>query len=683
MTVNEIIYGVEIPITTHNEYVEDWGYADNSKEQYWRRNELPKYFNDCEFDRDGNVLLTTIQEDYAREEVRRCREGFSFYNNGKIVTVTGKHYFYLQWWKLENDVYPDFRDTDRRYFCFLNYFENKTWCLGVVRGKKRREGATSQATSNLIYECIFFKNSKCGLTSKSNIDAKRAFTDMASFGYRQLPVFLRPTQLNNKDSVSELVFAHKSVSVKGAKGGVIDNDTGHRSRLDYKAPSKNAYDSGRLSRGMFDEGGKWDKEAPFSEFIKIVSKTLVQGAKRVGFIECPSTVNEMTKSGGEEFKKVWDNADQFKFERTPNRLVRYFSPAYDGYVGFIDRYGMSVIDEPTEEQYEYLIQFIEDGDLTKDDIKAGAKKYLQSLRLPLKGSDLEEEIRMNPFDEEEMFMYAGTGCEFIASNIQKQLLSLEEKPIYLRRVRLVRVLNDELLRNDISFMDDENGDWLIYEKPQIENNFKILSNSYEPLNTSEYCIGVDTYKNIFAANGSKGTICVFKKSNIVKGVEHGLYPVAYFVGRPRLLRIFNDEVLKAALWFGCKVNYEMDAGTFYYEDFAEWNALYLLEWTPAVDPANPKKVKPGTESGNPFQLAAQLEAAKKYIDGTNNDTYNGNVHRIVFPELLKQLLKYDHSERTPYDSVIALMMALLVALKQTPPPKKVGQSLLKTFDIKF
>ena len=69
----------------------------------------------------------------------------------------------------------------------------------------------------LIPNCIiFFKNSFCGLTSKTLIDAKAAFTDMVSFGYRQLPVFLKPKQLNNKDSVSELVFAHKSVEVESS-----------------------------------------------------------------------------------------------------------------------------------------------------------------------------------------------------------------------------------------------------------------------------------------------------------------------------------------------------------------------------------------------------------------------------------------------------------------------------------
>ncbi|WP_230685789.1 hypothetical protein, partial [Streptococcus pneumoniae] len=92
---------------------------------------------------------------------------------------------------------------------------------GVVRAKKRREGATSQSTASLIYECIFFKDSKCGLVSKTKEDSKTAFTDMVSFGYRQLPVFLKPAQTNREDSVTELVFAHKSQTTKDSNVSAI------------------------------------------------------------------------------------------------------------------------------------------------------------------------------------------------------------------------------------------------------------------------------------------------------------------------------------------------------------------------------------------------------------------------------------------------------------------------------
>lgn len=113
------IYGTKITIPDYDGYVENWG-TDIPTEQYWRKAELPDYFQDVEYDKDGNALLDSRQRDYALEQVRRCKEGFWFMNNGIKTFITGKHYFYLQFWKLENDIYPEYRDTDRRYFLFLD-----------------------------------------------------------------------------------------------------------------------------------------------------------------------------------------------------------------------------------------------------------------------------------------------------------------------------------------------------------------------------------------------------------------------------------------------------------------------------------------------------------------------------------------------------------------------------------
>jgi len=299
------IYGSLITLPDNDKsYVETWD-TDDPKLQKWRRKELPDIFDEVKKDEDGNALLNTEQAAYAKEEVRRCREGFYFMSNGVLTYITGKHYFYLQWWKLEDDIYPDYRDADRRYFLFLNYWESVLWCLGIVRGKKRREGASSQATANLIYECIFYTNSNCGLVSKTQIDSRDTFTDMAAFGYQQLPIFLKPRQLNREGSVTELVFAAK-IDKKSP------NSKGLRSKINYRAPVLNAYDRGRMSRLLLDEFGKLPLDVPASKFLSIISKTLVKGAKRVGFVEMPSTVNELTKGGGAEYKIIWDNANQFK-----------------------------------------------------------------------------------------------------------------------------------------------------------------------------------------------------------------------------------------------------------------------------------------------------------------------------------------------------------------------------------
>jgi len=687
---------IELPEQPPIEKIENWGHPNNPSEQYWRRKELPNFFKLVEFDKDGNALLNKEQADYAREEVKRCKEGFWFLNNGTPTCITGKNYFYLQWWKLEDDIYPDYRDLDRRYFLFLNHWEKIPTCLGILIGKKRRQGQTSVATSNLVYECIFYKNSVCGLTSKTQIDAKAAFTNMVSFGYRQLPVFLKPKQLNNRDSVTELVFAHKSVDVKGGKGSSIDSDTGHRSKIDYRAPSPNVYDSMRLSRILIDEGAKLPKEVPFSTMISIISKTLVKGVKRVGFAECPSTTNAMS-NGGEEFKKVWDNSNQFKYpEKTPTRFVKYVTPAYDGYMGFIDKYGMSVIDEPTQEQYKYLVDnFVGIGDLTEEDVRGGAKKYLENKRKLLTGSDLEEAIRMEPFNEEEMFMYAGNGCEYNAENFKNQIKELEENPVYIRQCRLVSKkekipkkfpTDKEKEREVISFMDDAKGGWFLLEEPIKPNDYKEFGGYLEPKVESPYIIGCDTTQDRIAENGSNPAICVFKKSVIVDGEETGMYPVALWISPTRLDIHFDEEVRKACLWYSAKANYEIDRRTDYWRHFCKKNSQAFLQWTPKVL-QNPLKrnfrLEYGSRSGDSFQLQQMLEISKMYIDGTDNEEYNGHVHRIKFIELLKQGLQYNHLDRTKSDLWVSLQMALVAIFGDTQVVKSgfKKQQVLPTYKI--
>lgn len=568
---------IQLPELTNDISVEDWGESD-IKEQYWRRRELPSFFELVEYDKEGNALLTEQQRIYAVEEVRRCKEGFWFMNNGEATYITGKHYFYLMWWKLEDDIYPEYRDTDRRYFLYLNHWENVPWCLGIIRGKKRREGATSQETSNLIYECIFFRNSFCGLVSKTEKDGKITFTNMVAFGYRQLPVFLKPKQLNNKDSVSELVFAHKSVTTRGEKGSVIDSDTGHRSRVDYRAPGKNSYDSGRLSRGLFDEGGKWDKENPFSTFIAIVMKTMVKGAKRVGFMVCPSTVNEMSKSGGEEYKKVWDSAEIKDDGRSVNRLVKYFTPAFDGFVGFIDKHGMSVIGEPNEDQYKYLVEkYVGVGDLTEADIKKGAAAYLLAIRESKEGSELEEEIRMNPFTEKEMFEAANTGCLFNSYklNQRKNLLEIHQKELIERgnfmwengirdtkvvwcpdvngRWQVVKEFMDEFNKEKTRLIDGGTKEEKYFESNATE---KRGDSFFVPKNDWRFGGATDPYDHdVVEDNRRSNAASIIKQKLSPNGLndKFSWCDICRYKARPATAELMYEDILMQHFFFSCKI----------------------------------------------------------------------------------------------------------------------------------
>jgi hypothetical protein len=663
-----LIYGTEIDIPNRdNEYIEDWGFPNNPIEQYWRRIPLPDFFEQVEYSKDGDALLNNEQREYAIKEVNRCRNGFWFMNNGIETYVTGKNYFYLQWWKLENDEYPEFRNTDREYFLFLNHWENVPWCLGVVRSKKRREGASSQATANLIYECIFFKNSFCGLTSKTQIDAKNTFTNLVAFGYRQLPVFLKPKQLNNKDSVTELVFAHKSVNIKGGKGSAIDSDTGHRSKVDYRAPSKNSYDSMRLARACLDEIGKFPPEVPASEFLSIVSKTLVQGAKRVGFVEAPSTSNSLT-NGGAEYKKIWENADHTKGERTPNRFVRYFSPAYQGYVGFIDKHGMSVIDEPTPEQYKYLVEnFVGAGDLTEEDIKIGAKQYLLQRRTQLEGMQLEEEIRMNPFSEKEVFMSAAEGGIFNRLKLNEQLDWLNFNKDCVERGNLVWENNDEYYKevvhgNGVREMKPSKLMWItnpngMYEKvvgwmPKEANNVFQRAGSFSPNGNYAVRIGCDPFKYDKTKDNRKSNCAAYAyqmEDLLDENNPHNDMFVMRYVDRAATTDIQYQYVLKMAWFCGCQVLFERNVNG-WKKFFEEKLCSSFLMWMPG-------EVEPGIYSDGKGKTIQQIcDFTESYIEK--------DVNKVYFPQLLGDKsgwLGFEVGDTQKYDDAMAAGFALIAA----------------------
>lgn len=667
------VYGSLINIPENPPYIETWG-TDNPKLQKWARRELPDFFDEVKKDEDGNALLNPEQSAYAKEEVRRCKEGFYFMSNGILTYITGKNYFYLQWWKLEDDIYPDYRDADRRYFLFLNYWESILWCLGIARGKKRREGASSQATANLIYECIFFTNSNCGLVSKTQIDSRDTFTDMAAFGYQQLPVFLKPRQLNREGSVTELVFAAKIDKKNTASKGL-------RSKINYRAPVLNAYDRGRMSRILLDEFGKLPMDVPASKFFTIISKTLVKGAKRVGFVEMPSTVNELTKGGGAEYKIIWDNANQFKSggKKTHNRLVTYFTPAYDNYEGFIDEYGMSVIDEPTPEQYDYLVKkwIVKDpitgdtvSEISEDDIKKGAKAYVLSRRVGLTGDLLEEEIRMNPCTVQEMFEAANTGCAFNSYNINQRKRELEDNPVYKRKVLFYRDLETQKSKlRDISD-NEKNFHWELtwgMQSEFVSNKYAFTDGQRMPGNTEDGAIAVDSYSNSQGGRkyGSKACALIGRRSDILDPENTGK-PIGMLYGRPAEKDKLHEQVLLAAEYFGYAVWYEHTSDD-YWGYFKDRGKLGYLGKYPRslIDPIkrDTQEAHKGTPI-TPFSLTKQLDNGISFFEN--------HCDKVDWVEILDNALLFDPYDRTKFDILVSFLILISILMERPiklPPPK--------------
>lgn len=677
------VYGAVISFPEQPTLGEIDGYNLPVTEQIWRRSELPQFFEKVEFNKNGDLILSDEQEKYAREEVRRCKQGYWFMCNGEATYITGKNYFYLQWYKLEDDIYADYRANDRKYFLFLNYWERKKFCLGIVRTKKRREGASSQACSNLIYEAIFFKNSNCGLISKTKDDSKDTFRDMVTFAYKQLPIFLKPKQVNKEDSVTELVFAHKSQSQKTSSANTIETDVGHQSKINYRAPVLNAYDRGRLSRLLIDEGAKFPKETPTSQLLAIVSKTMVKGVERVGFTEAPSTVNEMTKSGGAEFYKIWRYADQFKGVPTTNRFARYFSPAYEGFPGFIGMYGESVIDEPTEDQFNYLskkwVEYDPDtgertSELSDEDIRMGARYYVQiKRRVGLEGIALEEETRMNPCDEDEAFLSAVSDCVFSALNIKKRQKELEDNPVHKRHIIFERQL-DQIVRPRDAGPNDKYY-WQITQLPPDgqTNKSTTIDGQKRPARTRDGVITVDSYSNTQGGRkyGSKASAWIGRRFNMLDPDNTGK-PIGHLYGRPKDKDILHEQVMLAAEYYGYRIYYEHTADD-YFGYFKDRSKLGYLARYPKrlLDPTKKEAERHRGTPITPFSLTRQLDDGISY--------FNHHCHSIDYPELLDNALIFEADNRTEFDCVVSFLMLISCMMEpdDVMPPRK--EPLVKVY----
>lgn len=646
---------------------------DNNKEklQKFVRREVPDMFNELEFDDEGSPVYDDEQTAYIMSEWNKVNDGYWFYNDGEPTYINGLHYFYLNYWVLEDGNHPDYRDVDRRYFYYQEHCEKLPYCYGVIRIKKRREGATSQATCYIVWKAITNKKSFCGIVSKTGKDASDAFVYMVMNGYRNLPIFFKP-RAEDEDTKTELVFRKKKDKRKAKgreKGQVFDDDIGLESKISFKNTALNSYDSGRITCLLMDEAGKFPKEVPVNQYWSIVRKTMMRGAIKVGFCLIPSTAND-AKSGGEPYKILFDGSSQFANQITATGLYRYFCPAYDGYEGFIDEFGMSIIEEPTKKQQEYI------KSRYGIEIKIGARQYLlDQRRIITDKKALSEEIRMNPFTEDEAFMIDQKQCYFNSEKIYNQIDFLKEEKVALRRIRLFWKNEKE-----VDWADDKEGHWLVHKLPNdTEKNKSVeLDGVRSPANSNRYVSGIDPFRSsVISGKGSDGACYVFERLDIADP-SNSCMPIAEYLGRPRLKSMFHDEMLKGAVFWGYKACYENDVGDDFVDYFMNKGYKGYLMRTPvaAINRHKTRNVqKYGVTSGDAFAMARQLDTAIGYIEN--------HCEKIYFNLLLEEMLQYDHEHRTPYDRTVAFMISLLsgISVEGLKRENNVSSIPIRTFKI--
>jgi len=646
----EVIYSMDCHYPTAPSINKIQGHELPKKKQKFHRIEIPESFYEVEFDNEGQPIYSPEQIDFITVEWNRINEGHYFMNNGIPTYITGDHYYYLNYWTLESGVRPQFRDADRKWFLFYNECNHDKNILGIVRVKKRREGATSQSSCILTKHATTNENTRCGIISKTGRDAEDLFQNMVVYGFRTLPIFIQPRTDGTEDPKKKMIFVKQSKRKKSSTA-LYNKREGLNSLIEWRNTALNSFDSGRWSILLIDEASKFPAEVPIQEYWNIAKKTLTEGANKVGFGLMVSTVNP-PNNGGQEFKNIWDESDQARHGRsTPSRLVRYFCPADEGYAGFIDEYGFSMKEEARE-------HILKERAMSKQD----------------------QDIRDYPLSEIEAFKFNDVDCHFNLDNIEQQETYLKNNNKPLRRGRLYIDGNDK-----VQFADDSSGSWWFYKLPKKPNNFFIKNNIVYPASSAEYGIGCDPFRHsMISGTGSMASAFVGEKLDLTNIDDTGL-PVAHYYGRPKMKTMLWKEMLMGALYFGTPVTIESDAGDDYYDYFKtnnelKLNCLPMLGKKPDAVIDSNRKTKTnynirGVSSGDAFALGKQLEYCINYIEH--------HCHKIYFANLLEELKRYRHDQRTEYDTTVSFMIMLLTLTGQNKANTvtKRTNPLLETFTI--
>ena len=124
--------------------------ANKKEEQYWEVFDYPKSLERLKTVFDWNNTSLDFKDkwyDYIDEEFKRREEGFWFYNKGVSTYITGSHYMYLQWTKIDVGK-PEFRESNRLFFIFWEACKSDTRCYGMCYLKNRRSGFLSWHPQN-------------------------------------------------------------------------------------------------------------------------------------------------------------------------------------------------------------------------------------------------------------------------------------------------------------------------------------------------------------------------------------------------------------------------------------------------------------------------------------------------------------------------------------------------------
>ena len=650
-------------------------------EDKWTRFEYPKELKRIKTVFDWRDYPEDFKEkyyDYIDNEFTRREEGFWYINKGVPTYLTGTHYMYLQWSKIDVGQ-PDFRESNRLFFIFWEACRADNRCYGMSYLKNRRSGFSFMASGECVNMATISTDARFGILSKSGSDAKKMFTDKVVPISVNYPFFFKPIQDGMDRPKTEL--AYRVPASKFTRRSIVSTDkpedlAGLDTTIDWKNTGDNAYDGEKLKLLVHDESGKWERPNNILNNWRVTKTTLRLGSRIIGKCMMGSTSNALDK-GGRNFKKLYDDSNVNKRNangQTRSGLYSLFIPMEWNYEGYIDSYGYPVFENPSKKVYG------PDG----NPIKIGVIEYWNNEVAGLKEDQdgLNEFYRQFPRTTKHAFRDESKMSLFNLTKIYQQIDYNEDVNNNNQVTKGSFQWENGQKDSKVIFMPNKDGRFFITWVPPIHlQNKRFVKNGINyPGNEHCGAFGCDPYdiSGTVDKRGSNGSLHGLTKFSMEEVPPNHFF--LEYIARPQTAEIFFEDVLMACIFYGMPI-------------LAENNKPRLLYYFK-------RRGYRGFAMNRPDKKRNKLSVTEKEIGGIPNssedikqahasaietyiETFVGRKEAgygdVYFQRTLEDWAQFNINNRTSHDASISSGLALMACNKHRYAP--VNKVELKSIDL--
>jgi len=640
----------------------------------WKPFEYPKELQRIKTIFDWKAYDEDFKEkwyDYIDNEFKRREQGFWFNNKNKPTYITGAHYMYLQWSKIDVGN-PDFRESNRLFYIFWEACKADRRCFGMCYLKNRRSGFSFMGSGEIVNQATISSDARFGILSKSGPDAKKMFTDKVVPISVNYPFFFKPIQDGMDRPKSEL--AYRVPASKLTRRNITSTDRpeeleGLDTTVDWKNTGDNSYDGEKLRLLVHDESGKWERPNNILNNWRVTKTCLRLGSRIIGKCMMGSTSNALDK-GGENFKKLYYASDVTKRNRngqTSSGLYSLFIPMEWNYEGFIDSYGAPVFETPTEDTRGPF----------GDPITQGVIEHWQNEVDGLKNDQdgLNEYYRQFPRTEEHAFRDEAKESLFNLTRIYQQI----DYNADLQNTATITTgsfqWENGIKDTRVLFYPNKDGRFKISWVPpsDLQNRIVIKNGIKYPGNEHCGAFGCDSYdiSGTVDKRGSNGSLHGLTKFSM-ENVPPNLFFLEY-IARPQTAEIFFEDVLMACVFYGMPILAENNKPRLLYHFKRRGYRGFSINRPDKV--YNKLSVTErdigGIPNSSEDMKQAHAAAIETYIEENVGETVDG-YGNMYFQRTLEDWAKFNINNRTKHDASISSGLAIMACNKNryTPVTKK-------------